>query len=183
MTIYFITGNKNKFDEAKSILKDVNLKQLNIDLPEIQEIDSRKIIEEKLKEALRRTKNKKEEFIVEDASLSLKCLNGLPGSLIKWFMHTIGNKGLYEISKKYKKYNAEAKDTIGYYKKGKIYFFEGKVKGKIVKARGKNNFGWDPIFLPNGYNKTFAEMPKEEKNKISHRKEVLEKLKRFLKKK
>lgn len=55
------------------------------------------------------------------------------------------------------------------------------IRGRIIKPRGKNNFGWDPIFLPNGYTKTFVEMGQVEKNKISHRRKALNKLNRFLK--
>ncbi len=73
MEIYFITGNKNKFEEAKSVIPE--LQQLDIDLPEIQEIDAKTIIKAKLAEAFR---YKQSEFIVEDTSLYLDCLNGLP---------------------------------------------------------------------------------------------------------
>ncbi|KAF3616304.1 Inosine triphosphate pyrophosphatase [Capsicum chinense] len=52
--------------------------------------------------------------------------------------------------------------------------FVGKTLGRIVPARGPNDFGWDPIFEPHGYDQTYAEMPKEEKNKISHRGKALE---------
>jgi len=174
--IYFITGNKNKFEEVKAILPEVE--QLDIDLPEIQEIDAKEIIKEKLLEAL---KHKKGEFIVEDTSLYLDCLHGLPGPLIKWFLQTIGNKGLSKIAEKFKNNKAVAKTIIGYAKSQRdIHFFEGVINGKIVSPRGKTNFGWDPIFMPDGYDKTFAEMSREEKNKISMRRNALNKLKKFL---
>jgi len=92
MKLYFITGNKDKFEEVRSIL--TNIEQLDIDLPEIQEIDAKVIIKAKLLQALN---HKEAEFILEDASLYLDCLNGLPGPLIKWFMKTIGNEGLFNI--------------------------------------------------------------------------------------
>lgn len=177
--LYFITGNKNKFNETKAIL-DVKIERLDTDLPEIQDIDPKNVISAKIEEAQR---NKKGEFIVEDTSLTLDCLNGLPGPFIKRLMITIGNDGLYKIAEDFGNNMAEAKDTIGYSNKyGKIHFFDGMIRGKIVTPRGDNNFGWDPIFQPVGYNKTFAEMTDEEKNKISHRKIALEKLKRFLEK-
>ena len=176
MAIYFITGNKNKFEEVKAIMPDVE--QLDIDLPEIQDIDAKKIIEEKLSAAFNHKKGK---FIVEDTSLYLDCLNGLPGPLIKWFLKTIGNGGLYEISEKMKNNKAEAKTIIGYAQSpGKIYFFEGSVKGKIVKPTGETCFGWDPIFQPDGFAKTFAEMSRDEKNSISMRRIAVNKLKEFL---
>lgn len=174
--LYFITGNKAKFEEVKSILPFVD--QLDIDLPEIQEIDAREIIRKKLSEALNHAQG---EFIVEDTSLYLECLKGLPGPLIKWFLKTIGNLGLAQIADHFKNTTAEARTIIGYAKNHEeIYFFEGFVKGNIVMPRGNSNFGWDIVFQPQGYDKTFAEMGKEEKNKISMRKLALDKLKSFL---
>jgi non-canonical purine NTP pyrophosphatase (RdgB/HAM1 family) len=176
MVIYFITGNKNKFNEFKKILPEIE--QLEIDLPEIQENNAREIIKAKLLEGL---KYKESELIVEDTSLYFDCLNGLPGPLIKWFMKKLGNKGLFEITKKFDNYKAEAKTIIGYAKnKNEIYYFEGSIKGKIVPPRGKFGFGWDSIFIPEGYLKSFAELTNEEKNKISMRKIALIKLKEFL---
>ncbi|KKU48199.1 MAG: Ham1 family protein [Parcubacteria group bacterium GW2011_GWA2_46_9] len=174
--IYFITGNKNKFEEVKAILPEV--RQLDIDLLEIQEIDAKEIIKKKLFEALNHSKG---EFIVEDTSLYLDCLNGLPGPLIKWFLKTVGNDGLAKIAEKLGDTSAEAKTLIGYAKnRAEIYYFEGVTKGTIVKPKGEINFGWDPIFLPSGHKKTFAEMSREEKNEISMRRIALNKLKEFL---
>lgn len=176
--IYFITGNKNKFEEVKYILPEVE--QLDIDLPEIQEIDARVIIRAKLQEALNHHEG---EFIVEDTSLYLECLKGLPGPLIKWFLKTVGNEGLVEIAERFGNSKAEARTVVGYAKSHEeVCFFEGVVRGKIVKPRGESNFGWDPIFLPEGYSKTFAEMGIEEKNKLSMRRTAVNKLKEFLEK-
>ena len=148
-----------------------------MDLEEVQDIDARKIIEAKLREALRHQPGA---FIVEDTSLYLDALNGLPGPLIKWFMKTIGNEGLYKIANSFGNYEAEAKTIIGYTDGQKTEFFEGVVKGTIVEPRGETNFGWDPIFQPEGHTKTFAEMSAEEKNSLSMRKLAAEKLKAYL---
>lgn len=170
--IKFITGNKGKLDEATTILGEVE--GLDIDLVEIQEIDPHKIIRAKLEEA---QKTEKGEFIVEDTSLYLDALNGLPGPLIKWFLKLLGNEGLYNIWARLNNYNAEAKTLIGYCnKRGEIKFFEGATKGTISVPKGEG-FGWDPIFTPEGQDKTFGEMSSEEKNQISMRKIALEKLK------
>ena len=58
--------------------------------------------------------------------------------------------------------------------------FQGRTDGIIVEPRGRTDFGWDPIFQPDGFTTTYAEMDKEEKNKISHRYRALEKLKAYL---
>ncbi|NMB66726.1 non-canonical purine NTP pyrophosphatase [Candidatus Woesearchaeota archaeon] len=176
MTLYFITGNKGKFEEVKCILP--NVEQLDLDLPEIQDIDGKKIIKAKLLEAL---KHKKEELIVEDTSLYFNCLNGLPGPLIKWFMKAIGNEGLFNLVERFGNFKAEAKTIIGYAKNEKeIHYFEGSIKGTIVFPKGKLGFGWDSIFQPIGYSKSFAELTSEEKNEISMRKIALLKLKEFI---
>lgn len=176
--LYFITGNKNKFEEVKSILQ--NVEQLDIDLPEIQETDAHKVIEAKLREAFN---HREGEFIVEDTSLYFNCLNGLPGTFIKWFMKSIGNEGLVNLVIKYGNNKAVAKTVIGYAKNAKeIYYFEGEIHGKIVEPRTTSNFGWDPIFLPDGHQKTFAEMDTSEKNEISMRRIATQKLKEFLEK-
>lgn len=176
MAIYFITGSKDKLLEIKSVLGDVE--QLEIDLPEIQSLNAREIIEEKLKEA---RKHHLGEFIVEDTSLYFSALNGLPGPFVKWFLKAIGNEGLYKIVKTFGNSQAEVKTIIGYASaEGEIKFFEGNFTGTIVEPRGNNGFGWDSIFQPNGTNKTFAELTTGEKNSFSMRKIAAEKLKEYL---
>ena len=176
MSLYFITGNKGKLAEIQAILGDVEA--LDIDLPEIQELDAHKIIQAKLAEA---QKHQSGEFIIEDTSLYLECMNGLPGPLIKWFLKTIGNEGLYKIAESFGNFNVEAKTIIGYSDSdGKVQFFEGSLKGTIVSPRGEG-FGWDAVFQPEGYDKTFGELSAEEKNTFSMRKIAVEKLKEYLK--
>lgn len=182
MKLYFISGNKNKYEEVREILDEHNVEQVVIDIDEIQEIDAHKIIENKLSQAGKKYGIGKT-FIVEDTSLYLDCLNGLPGPLIKWFLQTIGNEGLFDIAKRYNNFKAEAKTIIGFSKgDGDNLFFEGKIKGNICSPKLKSKFGWDPIFIPNGKDKSFAEMSKKEKNEISMRRIALEKLKTFLNK-
>ncbi len=176
MTLYFITGNKDKFGEAKSIIDSIE--QIDFDLPEIQELEAKKIIEEKLNEAI--ANNPGKEFFCEDTSLYIDCLNGLPGPLIKWFLKKLENKGIFELISKYENKNAIARTVIGYSDGKETVFFEEEIKGKIVNPRGDTGFGWDPIFQPEGYDKTFAELGFEEKNKISMRKQALIKLKDYL---
>ncbi|MFT5359690.1 MAG: inosine triphosphate pyrophosphatase, partial [Candidatus Paceibacteria bacterium] len=154
------------------------LTQLSVDLPEIQETDAKKVIEAKIKEAF---KHKKGSFIVEDTSLYFDALNGLPGPLIKWFMDKIGNDGLFNLADKLGNTKAEAKTMIGYAENIEdIIYFEGSISGSIVPPTGDTDFGWDPIFRPDGLQKNFAEISLEEKNSISMRKIAFSKLKDFL---
>lgn len=178
MALYFITSSKGKFTEAKAILPEIE--QLDVDLDEIQELDAHKIIAAKLSAA---KTSQTGAFIVEDTSLYLEALNGLPGPLIKWFMKTVGNEGLYKIAEAFGNFNAEAKTIIGYANEtGEVEFFEGTFKGLIVEPRGENGFGWDPIFQPEGYAKTLAELTSKEKNSFSMRRIAIEKLKEHLSK-
>ena len=173
--LYFITGNEGKFLEARSIID--NVEQIDLDLPEIQEIDARKIIEAKLDEAL---KHNKGEFIVEDTSVYINCLNGLPGPLIKWFLDSLKVEGIADLVGRYDDGSAVAKTLIGYSDGDSVVFFEGNVKGDIVAPRGENGFGWDKMFLPEGSDKTFGEMSLEKKNEFSMRKIAFGKLKGYL---
>jgi inosine/xanthosine triphosphate pyrophosphatase family protein len=93
MTLYFITGNSNKFAEAKMILP--GLEQLDIDLPEIQSLDPKEIISYKLQEARNKISDKK--FIVEDTSLVFDAWNGLPGPLIKRYLTSVGDAGIWQM--------------------------------------------------------------------------------------
>lgn len=174
--IYFITGNKGKFDEAKAIIP--MLEQLDIDLPEIQEIDSKMIIEAKL---LAASEHHDGELVVEDTSLALECLGGLPGPMIKWFEKTIGNAGIAGLANKYSNRAATAKVMLGYKKGDVIKYSEGSLDGEIVEPRGDKDFGWGPIFQPYGHKKTFGEMDRDEKNTLSMRKIAFQKLSDFLK--
>ncbi len=172
----FVTSNQEKFTEIKSIIPEI--KQLDIDLPEFQDIDPRKIIKAKLLEAL---KYVNAELIVEDTSLCLECLNGLPGPFIKWFEKSLGNDGVAKITEKLGNNKAVAIVVIGYAKSpDEIYFFEGKIDGRVVSPRGENGFGWDAIFMPDGYDITFGEMDRKEKSKFSMRTIASAKLRDFI---
>ena len=184
MNLYFVTANKNKFKEAQLVIP--YLKQLDRDLIEIQEVNPTKIIKSKLSNALE--KSVKLPFVVEDTSLHINCLNGLPGPLIKWFLKSLGDEGIYELVKyqngaKNKTYGAEAKTLLGYASStGERYYYEGSIKGKIVSPRGDNYFGWNRIFQPDGSSKTFGEMTLEEKDPMSMRAEAFRNLKNHFEK-
>lgn len=177
MALKFITGNNNKFAEVKLVIPEIQ--QLDIDLPEIQELDPKKIIENKLLHAQQFHKG---EYIVEDVSLNLECFDyKLPGPLIKWFLHSIGNQGIADMVGKMGKDGVDATEIIGHISDtGQITYFDGSVKGRIVQPKGDSAFGWSPIFLPNGYNKTFGEMTPQERTEISMRGIAARKLKEFL---
>lgn len=177
MPLYFITGNQGKFNEIKSLLPDVE--QLDIDLPELQDVDPKAIIKAKLLAAFEHHQG---EFIVEDTSLYVESMNGLPGPLVKWFLKSVGGEGLLKMAQALGSVKAEARTIIGYARnQDEMEFFEGVIKGSLVAPRGDKGFGWDPIFLPEGFDQTFAEMGLEQKTEISMRRQAADKLRAFLK--
>jgi inosine triphosphate pyrophosphatase len=173
MPITFVTGNAKKFKEAQAFIPD--LIQREIDLVEIQSLDSQLILKAKVAEALTQVDGP---IIVEDVSLTIDNWNGLPGPLIKWFLESIRAEGIYNLTpdqlataRCYLAYAARPDD---------IQFFIGEVKGKIVAPRSDTQFGWDPIFQPEGSSKTYGQMTFQEKNQISHRSKAFLKLREYL---
>ena len=168
MAITFITGNAGKFSEARALLEGVDLIQENHDLPEIQSLDPREVMREKLRTAAALGIVP---CIVEDSSLVLACLaDKLPGPFIKWFEDVLGLEGLVELTCKYGDMRASVRTLVGYADaENAMRFFEGELPGMIVPPRGDKDFGYGPIFLPEGSDKTFGEQTREEKHAISSR--------------
>jgi len=182
--ITFVTGNQHKLAEVQAILPSVQGK--SYDLPELQDLDIKKIVAAKLKAALEQVRGP---VIVDDTAFYLDCLSSkdgseaLPGPFIKWFLQTVTNEGVAHLAHRYGKTGARAYTLIGYAdKKGSIHFFEGVSIGTVVAPQGTIGFGWDHIFVPDGYTQTFARMGMECKNKVSPRAQAVRKLRNFLSK-
>jgi len=175
----FVTGNKGKLAEVHQILSRhvPVLNNVVLDLPELQG-EPEDIAVQKCRIAAQEVKGP---VIVEDTSLCYNALGGLPGPYIKWFLDKIGHEGLNNLLAAYEDKSAVALCVFAFCQgpNHSPITFVGRCPGKIVAARGPPNFGWDPIFQPDGSNKTFAEMTKEEKNAISHRSLSLGMLKTF----
>lgn len=182
--IYLITSSDGKIREFQRIIPSI--KSYKLELDEIQSLELNNIIEHKLKSAASKLKNGNVDFdyiLVEDTSLFIDSLNGLPGPFVKFFLQSIKNEGICKIVNSYSEnLGASAKTLIGLIdKEGKMHFFEGQILGTISKEPvGENGFGWDKIFIPKGAKKTFAQMSLEEKNNYSMRKIAIEKLASFL---
>ncbi len=171
---YFATGNENKLREFNQIL-GLELEQIDLDLLEPQGIAVLEIVKEKARDAYEKTGKP---VLVEDTGLEFSAWNGLPGALIKWFLDSVGNEGILKMMVKEDDRQAKAKTAVGFYDGKKCHVFLGEVEGEIpTEIRGVSGFGWDPIFIPDGYQKSFAEMESSEKNEVSMRKLALEKLK------
>ena len=166
--IHFLSSNQNKINEVQVILgSGYKVIGKKIDLEEVQSADSVEVVKKKIEKARMHFNN--ELFFVEDTCLYLGEEKGI-GPLIKYFPNG-------RVAKAYGSEAAEAVCTIGL-SDGMI--LQGIVIGKVVSPRGDNGFGWDPIFQPDGYDKTFAQMSAEEKNEMSMRRIALEKLRKYL---
>ncbi len=176
MPLYFITGNDGKFREVSSLIPSIV--QLSVELDEIQSLDPQVVIEHKLAQA---ATSHAGEFIVEDTSLIFNYIKPLPGTLIKWFVQSLGSAGMAEQVSHYPDHTAVARVTIGYRDiAGLIHFFSAETNGQIVAPRGDNGFGWDSIFLAEGQTLTNAELSRDEKNAISHRGKAVRLLSQYL---
>lgn len=177
--IVFVTGNRGKVNEAEDIL-GIPLKVADLELDEIQSLDLEKIALHKLNQAYNLLKKP---VIIDDVSLEIEEWNGFPGPLVKWLLKTSDGDArvLLKMLKGVKNRRVKARLAVGYHD-GKIpRIFYGEVNGTIAEnIRGKNGFGWDPVFIPEGSNRTFAEMSVSEKGNVSHRRKGLEVLKEFL---
>jgi inosine triphosphate pyrophosphatase len=176
--ITFVTGNMKKLEELKAILGDsFQLDNAKIDLPELQG-EPDEVAIEKAKLAAKEINGA---VLIEDTSLCFNALGGLPGVYIKWFFEKIGNEGLYKMLEGFEDKTAYAQCIFTYCAgpDSEPITFVGRTNGKIVKPRGPEGFGWDPVFEPEGYDQTFAELDKEVKNKISHRYKSLMKVKSY----
>lgn len=179
MKITFITGNLDKLKWLR-MFTDLPLEHKNLDLHEVQSLSIEEVVEHKAKDAY---KILKRPVLIEDTSLVFNALGKLPGPLIKWFLKELGNEGLCKLLNSYKNRGAEAIVLFGLFDGKTFKTFEGKIKGTITKKpKGGNGFGWDSIFIPEGYNKTWAQMSDEEIIKTSIRKKALEKLEKYLRK-
>jgi non-canonical purine NTP pyrophosphatase (RdgB/HAM1 family) len=105
--------------------------------------------------------------LVEDISLRFDALGQLPGPFIKWFLESLGLDGVAKLLDKNRKATAEI--TFAYFDGELLKFFDGQVRGSIAdKPRGKD-FGWNPLFIPEGADKTYAEMDKAQTLQFSLR--------------
>ncbi|PIQ97026.1 MAG: non-canonical purine NTP pyrophosphatase, RdgB/HAM1 family [Nitrospinae bacterium CG11_big_fil_rev_8_21_14_0_20_56_8] len=177
--IKFVTGNSNKVREASQIL-GIRLTQVNVQgLHEIQTHDVEHLVREKVREAYDVLKSP---VLVEDSGLIFTAWNGLPGALVKWFESTVGNEGMLQMLSSFNRREAKALCYAAIFDGTRLVVGKGEVYGSVADApRGDRGFGWDVIFIPDGHDRTFAEMNAEEKNSISHRRMAFEDLKANLK--
>ena len=188
--IVFATNNAHKLSEVKSILSPdfeiISLKELNCfdDIPETADtLDGNALL--------------KAEYIhsrfnidcfADDTGLEIRALGGEPGVFSARYAgeNHDAEKNMEKVLRLLgdtADRKAQFRTVIALIQNGETHFFEGKIEGHILKEpRGNEGFGYDPIFVPDGYDRSFAELGVEEKNKISHRAMAVQKLIDYLKK-
>ncbi|AEH24998.1 XTP/dITP diphosphatase [Pyrococcus yayanosii] len=180
MRIFFITSNPGKVREAATYLQPLGIEivQRKVPYPEVQAESLEEVVKFGLEWLSERIEGP---FFIEDSGLFIEALRGFPGVYSAYVFKTIGNEGILKLMEGIEERDAHFKSVIGYWD-GKAYIFTGIVKGSIAtEARGGGGFGFDPIFIPNGFSKTFAEMTTKEKNAISHRGKALKAFSEWLK--
>ena len=174
-TLLLATSNKNKYVEIKNFLIEYNIdvKMTNLKTIEIQNDDLSKIA---LNSAIEILSKKKLKIMVEDSGLFIDSLQGFPGPYSSYVYRTLGCSGILKTMKNMKNRKAQFCSSIVYATSSdNIQIFRGSVNGSITnRESGLNGFGFDPIFIPDGYTKTFGIMSLEEKNTISHRSDALQ---------
>lgn len=170
-----VTGNAYKFQQIQDFFPESI--QRDIDLPEIQSLDSEEIVTFKLNEAQKYLTN---DILVDDTALHIEGLHGLPGPLVKWFLATVGRQGIADMAHQSGDVRAEAVATLGYRSAhGETIIVHGRQTGSIVAPRGQEQ-GWNPIFLPDGFDKTYGEMSLEEHYLCNMRVYALQQLDQYL---
>ncbi|MVZ64949.1 non-canonical purine NTP diphosphatase [Sphingobacterium sp. DK4209] len=188
MELIFATNNAHKLEEVQQMVGDRFILKTLADINCHDDIPETGITFQE--NAKQKTDYLVERFAVncfgDDSGLEVDALNGEPG------VYSARYSGSRDMEKNIdlvleklgdsSNRNARFKTVISLYLNGEQHFFEGTVEGNIITNRiGTEGFGYDPIFIPEGYTQTFAEMSMLEKNKISHRAKAIAKLVDFLK--
>ena len=187
--LVFATNNAHKLEEVAAILGDqVELLSLNdigcqTDIPETAEtLEGNALLKSSYI-----YKNYHLDCFADDTGLEVEALYGAPGVYSARYAGGEGHdaqanmlKLLHELDGKENR-KAQFRTAISLILDGKEYLFEGVIKGEIIKEkRGDSGFGYDPVFMPEGYDRTFAELGNDIKNQISHRALAVQKLCEFL---
>ena len=174
MKVIFVTSNESKLREARGIL-GVELESVDLDLPEPQALDVAEVAAQKALAARAALRDPPRPVLVEDSGIVFGAWNGLPGALTKWFLNSVGNEGLLRMLVAEEDRSARAVCAVAVSDAGgSVQVFVGEVEGFVAGApRGSGGFGWDPIFVPEGERRTYAEMGPD-KDRVSHRARAFE---------
>ena len=171
--LFFVSSNTHKFTEAQRILSNLGL-DISLFKTTLEEIQSNSLSEIAIRKALDAYSKVQKPVIIEDDGLFIDSLNGFPGPYSSYAYDTIGNKGIMSLLEKIESRNAKFVAIIAYCNGvDDIQLFESSIPGKISLSIEEGGWGYDPIFIPDGESKTFANV--SDKDKFSHRSAALKK--------
>jgi len=176
-----VTSNNGKIKEFIDIFEKTHFNPVktNIDYPEIQASSLEEVVDFGLSWLQGKIKPP---FVIDDAGAFIDNLHGFPGVYSRYVYDTIGLEGVLKQMENVDERKCTFRCVLGLMtENGEKHKFVGECKGVLIdEQRGDGGFGYDPIFIPEGLDKTFAELPPEEKNSISHRGIAMRKLIDFL---
>lgn len=173
MEVLFATSNPHKIKEARDVGKDYGIEfvQLKESYPEIRDEDVAKVAEDGARHIYDKMKKP---VVVDDTGLYIEALNGFPGPFSAYVYKKVGCQGILRLMSGIDNRAAVFVSAVGYCDGKKLLTFRGECRGKIIsEMRGPQLFGYDPIFLPEGQDKTFAE-DAQMKDRVSHRRKSFE---------
>ncbi len=175
MKLLVVTSNPNKADEIRSYFGGgIEVEDIRLECPECRHDDVAEIARFKAEFAWRKLGKP---LIVDDTAFYIDSLLGFPGPYAAYVFYKIGNEGILKLTEG-KSRGAHFETAIAFADSSGIRVFIGVLPGLIVEPRGREGFGYDPIFEWNG--RTLAEIPLEEKSRISHRALALNDLQNWL---
>jgi len=192
--IVLASRNPHKIEELRQILKPLDIKLMSAaDFPGLKEVieDGTTLQENALKKARYVASETGLPSLADDTGLEVEALDMRPGV---YSARYAGEDVTYEDNvrkllremSRFKDENqrkARFRTVIAFIREGSVEYFEGVCKGFIInRPKGENGFGYDPVFKPEGYELTFAELDQEEKNRISHRGQAVQKFYEWLEK-
>ena len=171
--LFFASSNEHKFQEAERILANLGM-QINLFKTTLEEIQSNNLNDIAEKKAINAYDLIQKPVIIEDDGLFINSLDGFPGPYSSYVYDTIGNKGIMNLLENSKVRDAKFVSIIAYCDSDcDVKLFESSIPGKISSIIEKGGWGYDPIFIPDGESKTYANV--SDKDKFSHRSAALTK--------
>jgi XTP/dITP diphosphohydrolase len=165
--LFFASSNLHKFEEAQRILSNFGI-SVSLFKTTLEEIQSNSMCEIAKRKAIDAYSKKQKPVIIEDDGLFINSLEGFPGPYSSYVYDTIGNKGIIRLLENTKLRNAKFVAIIAYYNGvDDVKLFESSISGKISSVIEQGGWGYDPIFIPDGESKTYANI--SDKDKFSHR--------------
>ena len=170
----FVTGRAEKAQEAERL--GFRFERIALDLDEIQALDPGRIVESKARDAYAKIGRP---VLVEDSGLSIHAWGGFPGALVKWIEKSAGLEKIARMLDAFPDRSATATCAVAWYDGTTLERGLGRCPGAIADSpRGNGGFGWDSLFIPEGFDRTFAQLPDGEKDRVSHRRRAWDDLAR-----